>query len=98
MQTEKDKTTIAYGAKMNPVTDLMITSFTAQKLYETSFGEALGLPEIIRRPMLPDATGLFYLMPTSRKGDIDLIAGFSENDFKEIMKDVKWLKYTEFIG
>jgi hypothetical protein len=98
MQTEKDKTTIAYGAKMNPITDIMITSFTAQKLYETSFGEVLGLPEIIRRPMLPDATGLFYLMPMSRKGDIDLIAGVTEDDFKEIMKDAKWLKYTEFIG
>lgn len=98
LQTEKDKTTIAYGAKMNPATDLMITSFTAQNLYKTSFGEVLGFPEFIRRPMLPDATSVFYLMPTTKNGDIDLIAAFSEDEFKAIMKDEKWLEHTEFIG
>ena len=58
LRNEKDKTMISYGAKMNPETDIMITSFVAQKLYETDFGERLGLPAFVRRPMLPDSPGV----------------------------------------
>lgn len=44
LQNEKDKTTITYGAKVNMETDMLITSFVAQKLYKTSFGDILGEP------------------------------------------------------
>jgi len=98
LQTEKDKTTISYGAKMNPEADLMITSFAAQKLYETSFGDLLGMPEFVRRPDLPDARGLFYLMPTTREGDIDLIACLTEEETQGLRKDKLWSEFTEFIG
>lgn len=98
LQTEKDKTTINYGAKMNPAADIMITSFAAQKLYETDFGDGLGMPAFVRRPMLPDAQSLLYLMPTTREGDIDLIAGLSDDEFKGLLRDEKWGEYTELIG
>jgi hypothetical protein len=42
LQNEKDKTTVNYGAKVNGETDILITSFVAQKFYKTSFGEVLG--------------------------------------------------------
>lgn len=65
LKNEKDKTTINYGAKMNMETDIMITSFVAQKLYSTDFGEVLGSPVFVRRPMLPDAPGVskFIFLP-----------------------------------
>lgn len=98
LQTEKDKTTIAYGAGMDPETDIMITSFVAQGLYGADFGEALGLPVCVRRPQLPDARGLFYLMPLTREGDVDLVAGLSKEEFKGLMGDEKWTGFAEFIG
>jgi len=98
LQTEKDRTTIAYGANMNPETDLMITSFAAQKLYETGFGEVLGKPEFVRRPDLPDGRGLFYLMPKTREGDIDLIACLTEEELQGLRKDKLWSDFAEFIG
>jgi len=106
LKNEEDKTKISYGVKMNPETDIMITSFVAQKLYERSFGDILGLPAFIRRPMLPDAPGvspklslslnilsatdklkLLYMMPATRDGDIDLIAGMSDAEFNGLMKE-----------
>lgn len=98
LENEKDKTTISYSPRMNLRTDLMITSFTSQKLYQMSFGETLGLPAFVRRPMLPDATSLLYLMPRTREGDIDLVAGFTQDELDGLRKDEKWLEHTEFIG
>jgi hypothetical protein len=44
LQNEKDRTTVQYGANVNGETDMLITSFAAQKLYNTNFGEILGKP------------------------------------------------------
>lgn len=44
LQHEKDKTTINYGATFNEETDIIVTSFAAQKLYGASFGDTLGIP------------------------------------------------------
>jgi trichothecene 3-O-acetyltransferase len=44
LQNEKDRTPVNYGAKVNGETDMLITSFVAQKLYKTSFGGVLGEP------------------------------------------------------
>jgi len=63
LKNEEDKTTVNYGAKMDPETDIMITSFVAQKLYKTDFGKALGLPAFVRRPMLPDVPGVSFTNP-----------------------------------
>ncbi len=129
LQNEKDKTTINYGAKVNRETDILITSFVAQKLYKTNFGEVLGEPvskillgkssvpdaevklrhwtykadfrvlqEFIRRPNLPDGKNLYYMMPKTRDGDIDLIAGLSNEEFDGLQKDRLWNEYAELIG
>jgi cellobiose-specific phosphotransferase system component IIA len=44
LQNEKDKTTFNYGATANHETDMLMTSFAAQKLYKTYFGAVLGKP------------------------------------------------------
>ena len=48
LETEEDKTTINYGAKMNPATDLIIMSFVGQQLYSMSFEDLLGMPDLVR--------------------------------------------------
>lgn len=98
VKNEKDKSTINYGALMNAAADIMITSWVAQKIYEASFGDILGKPDFVRRPKLPDAPSLAYLMPLTREGDIDLIVSLSDQDFENLQADAKWQEFVEFLG
>jgi trichothecene 3-O-acetyltransferase len=98
LQQEKDKTTINYGAKMNSAADVVVTSWVAQKLYGTSFGDILGKPDFVRRPKLPDAPSLWYLMPLTREGDIDAIASIPNQEFEALQADPKWREFVEFLG
>ncbi|OBT73287.1 hypothetical protein VF21_08447 [Pseudogymnoascus sp. 05NY08] len=98
LQTEKDKTTINYGASMKAETDIMLTSWVSQKLYDTNFGDALGKPDFIRRPKLPDALSLAYMMPLTRDGDVDLIISLSDQDHEALRKDAQWEEFVEYLG
>jgi hypothetical protein len=95
LQNEKDKTTINYGARFNIETDIMVSSWAAQKLYDASFGDILGKPDFVRRPKLPDSPSLGYLMPLTREGDIDLIISLSDQDFEALQADTKWREFVE---
>jgi hypothetical protein len=97
LKAEKDRTTFNYGAKMNPATDLMITSFAGQQLYSTSFGDLLGMPDFVRRPRLPDGKGLCYLLPKTRDGDIDIVIGLSDEEYEGLKGDLKWNEFAEAI-
>ncbi|RDW60747.1 hypothetical protein BP6252_12130 [Coleophoma cylindrospora] len=98
LQNEKDKTTINYGAKVNGEADLLMSSYVAQKLYKTKFGDVLGEPDFIRRPKLPGGKNIYYMMPATREGDIDLIAGLTKEEFDGLQLDSEWNKYVEYIG
>jgi hypothetical protein len=98
IEKEKDKTTINYGASMNPAADIMITSWVAQKLYHLSFGDILKQPGFVRRPKLPDAQSLCYLMPLSKEGDIYIIISLPDRDFEALQADSKWQEFAEFLG
>jgi hypothetical protein len=98
LQNEKDKTTINYGASMNGGTDTMLTSWVSQKLYDASFGDILGKPDFVRRPKLPDAPSLSYLMPMTREGDVDYIVSLSNQDFEALLADNKWQEFVEYLG
>jgi hypothetical protein len=98
LKHEKDKSTINYGALMNSEADIMVTSWVAQKIYEASFGDILGKPDFVRRPNLPDAQSLAYLMPLTREGDIDLTVSLSDQDFENLQADAKWQEFVEFLG
>ncbi|RDW91518.1 hypothetical protein BP5796_02683 [Coleophoma crateriformis] len=93
-----DKTTINYGAKVNGEADLLMSSYVAQKLYKTSFGDLFGEPDFIRRPNLPGGKNLYYMMPATREGDIDLIAGLTKEEFDGLQMDSEWNEYAEYIG
>jgi hypothetical protein len=54
--------------------------------------------DFIRRPNLPDGKNLLYVMPATREGNIDLVAGLSKEEFDSLQKDKKWNEYAEFIG
>jgi hypothetical protein len=56
------------------------------------------LQDFIRRPNLPDGRNLYYMMPATREGDIDLVAGLSKEEFNSLQQDRKWNEYAELIG
>jgi hypothetical protein len=98
LKTEKDRTTINYGAKMDSEADIMITSFAGLGLYDADFGELLGKPDFVRRPTLPAGTAPCYIMPVTREGDIDIIFVISQEEFEILQADAKWTEFTEVIG
>jgi hypothetical protein len=64
-------------------------------VYNAYFGIS---QDFIRRPNLPDGRNLYYLMPATREGDIDLVAGLSKEEFNGLQKYREWNEYAEFIG
>jgi hypothetical protein len=94
----EDKTTFNYGAKFNPDTDLMVSSWAELRLYQSSFGPLLSKPEFIRRPLLAELESLVYLMPRTDDGGIAVAMSMREDDAKTLMEDEVWQYYTEMIG
>jgi hypothetical protein len=97
LKTEKDRTTINYGSKFTPATDLFVTSFVAQKLYNTGFGDVLGMPDFVRRPRLASGKGLCYMLPKSREGDVDVLMGLEENEYEGLKTDRVFMQFAEVI-
>ena len=93
-----DKTTFAYGAKFNPDTDLMVSSWGELGLYQQSFGPILGKPEFVRRPLFAEMQGLTYYMPRTDDGSIAVAISIREDDAKALMGDPVWASYAETIG
>lgn len=52
----------------------------------------------LRRPSLFEGGNLCYLMPATREGHVDLIAGLTEGEFAGLQKDGKWMGVAELIG
>ena len=93
----EDKTTFAYGAKFNPDTDLMVSSWADLGLYQQSFGPLLDKPEFVRRPTFADLQGLVYYMPRTDDGSIAVALSITEGDAKALMEDPVWASYAERI-
>ena len=97
LKSLEDKTTFSYGARFNPDTDLMVSSWADLRLYQCSFGPLLGKPEFIRRPLLTQLESLVYLMPRSDDGGIAVAMSMREDDAKVLMEDAVWNAYAEAI-
>jgi hypothetical protein len=103
LRTTEDKTTINYGATMDMKTDLMLTSHVGHGIYDADFGveSGLGLPDIVRRPNLPDGRGLAYMLPKGRDGSVDVVAGLLAEEVKMLREgegSEEWEKWVEYIG
>jgi hypothetical protein len=97
LKSLEDKTTFNYGAKFNPDTDLMVSSWAELGLYQQSFGPLLGKPEFIRRPLLAQLQSLVYLMPRAEDGSIAVAMSMMEEDAQALVEDPLWASYAELI-
>ena len=92
-----DKSTIVYGGKFNPDTDIGSSSWARLQLYKTKFG-LLGKPDLVRRPNFGPLKSDIYFMPQTESGDIDALLCFNEEDLKGLEADAKWNEYADYIG
>ncbi len=93
-----DKSKLLNGAKLNPMRDVVVSSYANIKCCELSFGPLLGRPEAARRPRMPPWPSLFYLMPKAINGDIAVAFCVGEEDLAWLRNDVLLRKYAEYLG
>jgi hypothetical protein len=97
IQRTADKTTIAYGGRFNPDTDIGSSSWAHVKLAKVAFGP-LGRPSLIRRPDFVPLRSDIYFMPQTENGDIDALLCFNQADFDGLMADEMWTAFADYIG
>ena len=94
----EDKTTIFYPAQCQPGKDVLISSWAQMSLAHCDFGPLLGTPDFIRRPRLVEVPDLAYVMPRTKKGDLDLAASLRNVDVQGLQEDEVWNSYVQLIG
>ena len=92
-----DKSSIVYGGKFNPDTDIGSSSWARLQLYRVKFG-SLGKPALLRRPNFGPLKSDIYFMPQTESGDIDALLCLNEEDMKGLEADAKWNAYADCIG
>ena len=92
-----DKNKLLNGAKLDPMRDVVVSSYANIKCCELSFGPLLGRPEAARRPRMPPWPSLFYLMPKARNGDIAVAFCVGEEDLKKLREDEFLKVYADYL-
>ena len=92
-----DKSSIVYGGKFNPDTDIGSSSWAHIQLYRVKFGP-LGKPALVRRPNFGPLRSDIYFLPQTESGDIDALLCFNEEDMRGLEVDAKWNEYADYIG
>jgi len=98
LEKSADKTVVGLTAKIDPSTDVALSSWANQKFFEWDFNLGLGMPEAVRRPRFTPFEGLMYLMP--RKAGGEVVAGISLRleDMERLRADEEFGKYAKYIG
>ena len=94
----RDKSVLSLTARINPNTDLMISSWTNPTFYNMDFGLGLGKPEAVRRPRFVPVEGLAYFMPRALGEEIVLAICLKGEDMCRLRLDVEFLRHASYIG
>ncbi|KAI5853647.1 transferase family-domain-containing protein [Durotheca rogersii] len=92
-----DKSTIVYGGKLNPDTDIGSSPWARIQLCRVTFGP-LGKPALIRRPNFGPIRSDIYFISQLKSGDIDALLCFNEEDMDELIEEEEWSAYADYIG
>lgn len=96
----QDKSSVPVTAKLNPSTDVMLSSWAKYTgIHTLDFNLGLGRPESVRRPhFTPAREGLVYLLPKSPDGEIVVVVCLREADMERLREGGDWMKYARWIG
>lgn len=97
LQRLSDKSKLVNGARLNPDTDVVLSSYSNIQCCEFLFG-TLGYPDAARRPSMPPWPSLLYLMPKSMNGDIAVAFCVSEDDMTRLRADAAFGEYATYVG
>jgi trichothecene 3-O-acetyltransferase len=94
---EPEKSTISFGGRFNPDTDIGSSSLAGMRIYDTKFG-SLGEVEIFRRPNFAPLESDIYILPRFANGDVEVLICFTEAVTDGLKADDEWTAYAQFIG
>ena len=94
---EPDRSTISFGGRFNPDTDIGSSSFARMRIHDANFGR-LGRPDHVRRPNFGPLESDIYTMPQLENGDIELLMCFTEKVFETLKADPEWAAYAQYLG
>ena len=81
-----------------PPLDIKMSSWAKEDCCNFDFGSSLGRPEVVRRPSFEGWTGLAYLMPKGRHGEIAAALCLNEADTKALIANVDFARFSQYIG
>ncbi|TLD32781.1 hypothetical protein PspLS_01648 [Pyricularia sp. CBS 133598] len=93
-----DKSVLANGARQDPHSGVVVSSYVNVKTGSMSFGGALGRPVATRRPMMAPWPSLLYLMPLDAKGEMAVGFCLAENEIDTLRRDEVLGRYAEYVG
>ncbi|EXJ87127.1 hypothetical protein A1O3_04085 [Capronia epimyces CBS 606.96] len=89
---------VSVTATLDLSSDIMLSSWAKEKLYQPDFNLGLGGPEVVRRPAFAPVESLLYLMPKALDGEIAAAVCLRDEDMERLKADEQFTKYAQYIG
>ncbi|TLS20832.1 uncharacterized protein PpBr36_10684 [Pyricularia pennisetigena] len=93
-----DKSVLANGARQDPHSGVIVSSYVNVKTGAMSFGHVLARPVATRRPMMAPWPSLLYLMPLDAKGDMAVAFCLAEDEIETLRRDDAFCRYANYVG
>ncbi|KAI6352779.1 hypothetical protein MCOR25_009295 [Pyricularia grisea] len=98
VQRLDDKSVLANGARQDPHSGVVVSSYVNVKTCSMSFGDLLRRPVATRRPMMAPWPSLLYLMPLDAKGDMAVGFCLAEDEIETLRGDEALGRYADYVG
>lgn len=96
LSKEPDKSTLLYGGKYNPETDIASSAVTRGGFDGMRFG-VLGTPRFFRKPDFGALPGCVYFMPPE-EGWVIVLVCLKEDELQALKEDDVWRRWAEWVG
>ncbi|EHY56871.1 O-acetyltransferase dmxR13 [Exophiala dermatitidis] len=96
-QHPEDRHLVSVTATLDLGSDIMLSSWVKEKLYELDFNLGVGKPEAVRRPAFDPVESLIYLMPKALNGEISAAICLRDEDLDRLRADEQFKKYARYV-
>ncbi|KAL2428703.1 O-acetyltransferase dmxR13 [Exophiala dermatitidis] len=96
-QRPEDRHLVSVTATLDLGSDIMLSSWAKEKLYELDFNLGVGNPEAVRRPAFDPVESLIYLMPKALNGEISAAICLRDEDLDRLRADEQFKKYARYV-
>jgi trichothecene 3-O-acetyltransferase len=78
--------------------DIMLSSWAKENLYELDFNLGLGKPESVRRPQFFPVESMILILPKRLDGELAVAICLRDEDMERLRMDEEFAKYGKYIG